>query len=1429
MIEEKRNDMDGIHNYHLEDLKVILSAVPCGAGVFTEQKEPLYLNDIYADLTGYSLDNYHKLINSKKQNDMFQKDLKDYEEQFKEQHKKNHSGMVYRIVKPDGNVIWVQLDAEAILVDGKAGSVCFLKDITLEKENVSSLKLVSENVDSGISVVLLKNGVQSLVYANDTFYEINGIARNKYNENAAVYDSLMISGEDRKRFDHAYKEAVKTLKTQNLEFRLVRRDGSVRWLNIRMSVLPQKDADTYLVASILVDQTEKKVQELELALKQSRYQLVIDEMNAAVFEMNETSEKFYCSDKYAEYAVSTLPFEELLNADKMREFVHKDDASQMDAFMAQIRSHARKAEAAVRIQLTEGGYRWVRIVGLFYYGNDGKRNRILGVIIDISKEKEQSVMLDSLLNELPGGVAIFKAVNPPVCQYYNDGFAKLSGRSRKEMNALFKDSSWVEKTVAPEDTAGVSATIKQCYETGNPINCTFRYLQKDKKTKWLHMTGIKLRDENDTALYYCVFTTPSEETTMYRNIVTNAAAGVFIGECESRRVIYYNRYFMDMFGVDQKTDFTSKTIEEVFGVDEYLMSQDEIDSLNDREYTKFTKHYHGKRYLVVRAKRILWNGIDSYVLNINDETAEYTKRNQNEILLNEVPAGIGVFEIIGEEPSWLYLNDEYFKLIQKERKDAAFAYDEEFLNNIKSEDSPVVHKFIHSFTGGSKRAYMDFRMLCGDGRYHWLRLSGTVTEKTGNKLRIYCTFSQFDEVMNYRKSLEAANAAIQSKYEQEHQKSKYLEKDIILMITADITAGVITEAKSPANNSDLHLSNISSGEFLKRIQPHLCSTHDLDRIKGILNFKEQFKLYQRGATEMNVIFRFRTKAGLLCWMQADCRLRIEPSTGNLFCYAFIKNIDDSVKKEAVTRSVIDEETDYITLLSTVTGNGRLMQMRHNHGNGDLSQNDVFPFDQFCSDTYLNEIVDEDKENVLYFYNKDHLVKLLSREKIAVILFSRIEMNGKIRRKKTRAYYLDEMHEDIVIISRDINDLYEEEQKQKQMLRKALDNAKVASRAKTDFLSNMSHEIRTPMNAIIGMTDLMMDKADDEEMKEGLINIKQSSSYLLGIINDILDMSRIENGKFTLDMSWTSPTELIQSCTEMIRPEMEKKHIVFSCPDGRRVSHIEYRVDVLKTKRMLMNLLNNAAKFTPVGGHVTISIHNRERTDHHAVDVITIEDDGCGMSEEFMTRIFTPFAQERNEYSDSVQGTGLGLALSKQIANAMGGDITAESTLGSGSKFTIIFPYSYRLHAETDAVSENSAGTPLTVLNGRHILLCEDNKLNAQIAGRLLEKMNCIVAYAYDGKEGVNAFTVSAEGYYDAVLMDIRMPHLDGLAASREIRALPRRDAGSVPIIAMSANAFNEDVQKSLAAGMNAHLAKPVDPKIMYETLAQYISKNGKKQ
>jgi CheY-like chemotaxis protein len=133
------------------------------------------------------------------------------------------------------------------------------------------------------------------------------------------------------------------------------------------------------------------------------------------------------------------------------------------------------------------------------------------------------------------------------------------------------------------------------------------------------------------------------------------------------------------------------------------------------------------------------------------------------------------------------------------------------------------------------------------------------------------------------------------------------------------------------------------------------------------------------------------------------------------------------------------------------------------------------------------------------------------------------------------------------------------------------------------------------------------------------------------------------------------------------------------------------------------------------------------------------------------------------------------------------------------------------------------------LNGRHILLCEDNKLNAQIAGRLLEKMNCIVAYAYDGKEGVNAFTVSAEGYYDAVLMDIRMPHLDGLAASREIRALPRRDAGSVPIIAMSANAFNEDVQKSLAAGMNAHLAKPVDPKIMYETLAQYISKNGKKQ
>lgn len=406
-----------------------------------------------------------------------------------------------------------------------------------------------------------------------------------------------------------------------------------------------------------------------------------------------------------------------------------------------------------------------------------------------------------------------------------------------------------------------------------------------------------------------------------------------------------------------------------------------------------------------------------------------------------------------------------------------------------------------------------------------------------------------------------------------------------------------------------------------------------------------------------------------------------------------------------------------------------------------------------------------------------------------------------------------------------------EEKKVHELNTKLEVERKANKAKSDFLANMSHEIRTPMNAIIGMTELAIDEVgDDSDVTEYLAQIAASSDYLLGVINDILEMSRINNGKTTLHGEWTTLKKIGVPVVDMIQPLMDKRKITFEC--DKRIYQdgtFECFMDVQKTRQMLMNILNNACKFTPEGGCVTLAYHNvmRDAKAHTATDQIVISDTGCGMSEEFMKRLFTPFEQERNAYTGPIQGTGLGLAISRNIAREMGGDITATSKLGEGSTFTITVPYSFRVvdKAEDEGVAAEKTAVD-DLLTGRHILLAEDNPLNATIATKVLENEGMSVLVKDDGEQAVEAFSSSPSGTFDAILMDVRMPKMNGLQAARTIRAMKRDDATDIPIIAMTANAFDEDRQASMAAGMDAHLSKPIEPKELFSTLAGLMADSG---
>ena len=400
----------------------------------------------------------------------------------------------------------------------------------------------------------------------------------------------------------------------------------------------------------------------------------------------------------------------------------------------------------------------------------------------------------------------------------------------------------------------------------------------------------------------------------------------------------------------------------------------------------------------------------------------------------------------------------------------------------------------------------------------------------------------------------------------------------------------------------------------------------------------------------------------------------------------------------------------------------------------------------------------------------------------------------------------------------------EELKQKnKQLEEAVERAGIASQAKSSFLANISHDMRTPMNGIIGMSGFLLENKDlPENVQHDIAAIDDSAKYLLSLINDTLDMSKIESGKMTLHPEAINSKNLIDSVISMITAAAAAKQVdIEVMPIHAEFANIW--ADRVRVQQIFMNILSNAIKFTPPEGKIRVEVEGLKRENGRSEVRISVEDNGSGMSKEFLPNIFDDFSQENSKNYSSYTGTGLGMAIVKKLVELMNGTIQVESEMGVGTKVTVYL--GFELVDNSEIVDEKQFSTNTEALKNKRILLCEDHQLNEQIATRLLEKKGMLVEWAPNGQIALDQFSQSSIGYFDAILMDIRMPVMDGLTASKTIRALDRKDAKSVPIIAMTANAFDEDVQKSRAVGMNEHLLKPIDPRQLYQTLYKCVCLN----
>ena len=387
---------------------------------------------------------------------------------------------------------------------------------------------------------------------------------------------------------------------------------------------------------------------------------------------------------------------------------------------------------------------------------------------------------------------------------------------------------------------------------------------------------------------------------------------------------------------------------------------------------------------------------------------------------------------------------------------------------------------------------------------------------------------------------------------------------------------------------------------------------------------------------------------------------------------------------------------------------------------------------------------------------------------------------------------------------------------------ALEIAEKASKAKTDFLSNMSHDIRTPMNAIVGLTTLMENELDQpEKLAEHLHKLESSGQLLLGIINDILDMSRIESGKTTLSVEPMHLSQQLDQLSTMIRAQASEKAQTFTVSTHLR--HENLLADPTRLNQVLMNILSNAVKYTPRGGHIRFEVEELPRNEHYAKYRFVVQDDGIGMSEAYQKTLFDPFTREERSGTNRVQGTGLGMAITKNIVDLMGGSISVESATGKGTRFEVVLEFP--IDAEADAVPKAQAlpeePEDVSPLCGMNFLCAEDNAINAEILELLLESKGAHCKIYPNGQELVDAFASVKPGEYDMILMDVQMPVMDGLEAARRIRSSENPLGQVIPILAMTANAFLEDMQKSKEAGMDEHLSKPVDIDALEQTVKRF--------
>ena len=740
-------------------------------------------------------------------------------------------------------------------------------------------------------------------------------------------------------------------------------------------------------------------------------------------------------------------------------------------------------------------------------------------------------------------------------------------------------------------------------------------------------------------------------------------------------------------------------------------------------------------------------------------------------------------------------------------------------NGIHPDDRDTVNHTVEQQLSLHGQYAVDYRMRKKDGQYIWVHDIGKQTVAENGKPVIISVCYDITEQIQQAQQLRANERALAAKYELEKKKPTLGDKALLFHAIFNLNSGKTLEYEYSDSKEILTGDYSTFASAIAMVAPAILTKQERENFLQLNKVETLLNQYRKGNQSFSLDYRRRLPNGRNLWVRNVLRIVPEPTTQEPILFEYCYDIHDQKMIDEVLHTITSYDYDRLSTIDFKKGE---MRIYHTLSNG--SEEKLASYDSKRRHYANTFVVPKEREAFLQATDPQTVMKRVAEQGSFSFTTTIKQGNSEERILTTRYIPYNEVNGIYIMTRTDVTELLREKEKKNAVLNEALVVAQQANQAKSNFLADMSHDIRTPMNAIVGMCEIALaDETNYEQVHECLQTIQSSSSLLQSLINNVLDMSRMECGTMVLVNQPFSIIQEVQdtAATCKVLATQKEQHFQLQL----NVKHDRCIGDASCFHRIVNNILSNAVKYTPIGGTIIYKVTElpSERA-NLGLYRIEISDTGIGISAEQQEHLFDPFYRGKRNLTSSCEGVGIGLSIVKAMVDLKGGTISIKSREGEGATFVVEMPFS--LADKDDTLPERLGSLSKDDepdLSHLHILVCEDHPVNQKVVVKILEKTGSVVTIAQNGREGVNLFLSNPPQTFDLILMDIQMPEMNGYQAARAIRESKHPQAQQIPIIAMTANAFAEDVQKTLDAGMNAHLGKPILSSLLYETILKYVS------